>query len=246
MRDNPSHRRAPPTLPPAAQQPIQLSPYALQIPRTSPSQPQPSSAWTSDYPPPPPVPHISRPRVLSMQGPSQPRPRSAGEQHGSYGLAFPQPNVHRSSSHLQSTGRPNHHNRVDRAPLRLDPNYLQPNANFSTASFASYNSNDYGNEVIFISTPQCGWRTNHSPRVTTTTLPALRKACLTSCSCFLYYTALVITFSSRVSQTSIRGGSKAVSSGCPTRDRPRMASFGPCRSAGCIGKARSQPTIRDF
>jgi len=140
MRD----RRVPPNLPPGAQRPV--IPYAFPMPQTSPPYSQP---WSSEHrlplpplaPQAPSIPHISRPRVLSMQGSSQPRPRSEGDQHGSFGIA----NVHRSSSHLH-----NHQNRIDRAPLRLDPSYLHPNANFSTSSFASYNSNDYGNEVIHI------------------------------------------------------------------------------------------------
>jgi hypothetical protein len=104
-------------------------------------------------PPTSPVPpiHISRPRVLSMQGHSQPRPRSAGDEHGSVGLAFPQPNIHRSSSQLQRIGRPNHQSRND-TTLRVNPNYSHPNANLSTSSFASYNSNYYGNEVNHIYT----------------------------------------------------------------------------------------------
>jgi hypothetical protein len=46
-------------------------------------------------------------------------------------------------------GRPT---QSDYAPVHLDPNYFHPNANFSQASFASYNSNEYGNEVNHIYT----------------------------------------------------------------------------------------------
>ena len=136
MRGNQSHRRAPPALPPGAQQPmIPVSPYVWPVPHTSPPDP-----WAPPLHQPPP--QISRPRVLSMQGHTHPRPRSAGNEHDSLGLAFPQPNVHRASSH--KTGR---HHRNDYPPLRLDPNHSPSNANFSQVSFASYNSNDYGNEV---------------------------------------------------------------------------------------------------
>jgi len=65
------------------------------------------------------------------------------DEHPSFTPAFPQPNVHRSSSQVQRMGRPNHHTRSDYAAMRLDPTFLHPNANFSQASFASYNSNEY-------------------------------------------------------------------------------------------------------
>ena len=249
----PFNRRAPPSLPPGAQRPVvPVSPYPFPMPHTSPtpSHSTYSQPWSSEYrfplpqpplpPSPPSVPHISRPRVLSMQGPSQPRPRSEGDQHGSFGIA----NVHRSASHLQNAPRHSHQNlSTDRAPLRLDPNYLQPNANFSTTSFASYNSNDYGNEVIHIYTLQDVATDTNCPRDTTT---ILLLASLTCCSFFLWYTFLVISFSWSVIQTSIRRRPKAVPSRCATRSRPRMASLGPSRGAGRFGKARGPTTIRHF
>ncbi len=139
-----------PTLPSGAQPPVIMNPYSFsrynhQI--ISGRDDSFLNPWQWDIPHPPPLPPRTTGGLSSMQQSPQTRPRSAGDEyeHSGISIAFPQPQLFRSTSQIQN-GRPHRYSQFDiqRGP---DTSHLQWQPNTSVTSFASYNTNDYPYEV---------------------------------------------------------------------------------------------------
>ena len=137
-----------PILPSGARPPVIMIPhsrYTQVIPGRDDSFLNP---WQWDIPHPPPLPPRTTNEVgaNSMQHSPLPqmRPRSAGDEYES--IAFPQPQLSRSTSQLQNE-RPHRYSQFDFQRVRPDTSHLQWQPNTSVTSFASYNANDVWYEV---------------------------------------------------------------------------------------------------
>jgi hypothetical protein len=135
-----------PVLPSGAQPPVIMIPhsrYNHQI--VSGRDDSFLNPWQWDIPHPPPLPPRTtevRPNSIQQSLPpqTQVRPRSAGDEYES--IAFPQPQISRSTSQL-----PHRHSQFDIQRGRHDTSHLQWQPNTSVTSFASYNANDIWYEV---------------------------------------------------------------------------------------------------